>query len=133
LLFKGSDTDKKIKVVVKKDKDGKEKPPEMQDAKEEEEKELVEAIGIGMLGVEPAERGYVEELEHFAWCIRNPAPENLPRCHPEVALGDAVIALVTNKAARDGIRIDFKEEWFDIDKDETPEGEKPNVEKYKDL
>ena len=53
-------------------------------------------------GALPAERGYTEELEHWAWCIRNRAPENLPRCHPKVALGDAVIALVTNMAARQG-------------------------------
>ena len=27
-------------------------------------------------------------------------------------------------------RIDFKPEWFDIDSDETPEGETPDVSKY---
>ena len=58
-------------------------------------------------------RGYAEELEHWAWCIRNPDPENQPRCHPKVALGDAVIALTTNMAAREGRRIEFQEEWFD--------------------
>ena len=62
---------------------------------------------------EKVSRGYAEELEHWAWCIRNPAKENVPRCHPKVALGDAVIALVTNKAARWGRRIEFKKEWFD--------------------
>ena len=67
-------------------------------------------------------RGYTEELEHWAWCIRNPAPENQPRCGPKVAMGDAVIALTTNMAARKGKRIEFKKEWFDIDSDETPEG-----------
>lgn len=131
MLFRGPDTDKKIQVVQPKpDKDGKPKPPVMQDAKEDDE-EREKSVGIGMLGALPAERGYAEELEHFAWCIRNRAPENLPRCHPEVALGDAVIALTTNMAAREGKRIDFKEEWFQIDSDETPEGVKPDVEKYK--
>jgi len=72
-------------------------------------------------------RGYTEELEHWAWCIRNPAPENQPRCNPRVALGDAVIALTANIAARNGLRIEFKKEWFDIDSDETPEGDAPNV------
>jgi predicted dehydrogenase len=129
MLFKGSDTDKKIQVVLpKKGDDGKEKPPVMQEAKEEGDEE---SVGIGMLGVLPAERGYAEELEHFAWCIRNRSPENLPRCHPEMALGDAVIALTTNMAARRGERIDFKEEWFDIMSDETPEGVKPDVGRYK--
>jgi len=81
-------------------------------------------------GEQKVSRGYAEELEHWAWCIRNPALQNKPRCHPEVALGDAVIALVTNVAAREGKRIDFKPEWFKIDSDQTPEGVKPDVSRY---
>jgi hypothetical protein len=84
-----------------------------------------ESAAIGTLGTVPAKRGYTEELEHWAYCIRNRSPENLPRCHPKVALGDAVIALTTNMAARKGERVEFKEEWFDIGSDETPEGVKP--------
>ena len=37
----------------------------------------------------PPSRGYTEEIEHWAYCIRNKAPENKPRCYPAVALGDA--------------------------------------------
>ena len=75
-------------------------------------------------------RGYTEEMEHWAWCIRNPSPENQPRCKPEVAIADAVIALVSNIALANPTsqaRIDFKPEWFDIGSDETPEGVKPDV------
>jgi predicted dehydrogenase len=72
-------------------------------------------------GKEAVSRGYAEELEHWAWCIRHRSPENRPRCHPEVAMGDAIIALTTNLAARHGQRIEFKPEWFDMDQDETPE------------
>ena len=72
-------------------------------------------------------RGYTEELEHWAWCIRNPSPENQPHCGPKVAMGDAIIALVTNKAARESKRIEFKESWFDIHSDETPEEIAPSV------
>ena len=72
-----------------------------------------ESAAIGTLGTLPADRGYTEELEHWAWCIRNRAPENQPRCHPKVALGDAVIALTTNMAARQpdrqGGEIEFQE------------------------
>ena len=81
----------------------------------------------------PPSRGYTEEIEHWAWCIRNRSPENLPKCHPKVALGDAVIALTTNIAIRNPAeksRIEFKREWFDIDSDETPEGIKPDVSRY---
>ena len=75
-------------------------------------------------------RGYTEEMEHWAWCIRNPAPENQPRCKPEVAIADAVIALVSNVALHNPTtqpRIEFKPEWFDIASDETPEGVKPDI------
>ncbi len=78
----------------------------------------------------PPSRGYTEELEHWAWCIRNPSPENQPRCKPEVAIADAVIALVSNMAlANPGTqpRIEFQKEWFDISSDVTPEGIAPDV------
>jgi predicted dehydrogenase len=78
----------------------------------------------------PPSRGYTEEMEHWAWCVRNPSPENQPRCKPEVAIADAVIALVSNIALANPTtqaRIEFKPEWFDIASDETPEGVKPDV------
>jgi len=75
--------------------------------------------------VQDVSRGYTEQLEHWAWCIRNPAPENQPRCNPKVALADAVIALTTNIAAREGRRIEFDEEWFDPASPELPEGGPP--------
>lgn len=72
-------------------------------------------------------RGYTEEIEHWAWCIRNPDPENKPRCYPEVAMADAVIALTTNVAMANGANgkgghIQFKDEWFERDSDATPDG-----------
>lgn len=70
-------------------------------------------------------RGYTEELEHWAWCIRvNPEnrDSNLqPRCNPKIALGDSVIALVTNIAADKGESVTFNEKWFDPSDDATPE------------
>ena len=67
-------------------------------------------------------------MEHFAWCLRNfDFERNKPKCHPEVALADAVIALTTNQAIRNHEQIVFKDEWFKIDRDETPDGEKPEV------
>ncbi len=75
----------------------------------------------------PVSRGYTEEIEHWAWCIRNPDPANKPRCYPEVAMGDAVIALTTNVAIGRNIRgepgfVKFDEKWFERDADETPDG-----------
>lgn len=89
-----------------------------------------QAAAVGTMATGNVSRGYKEELEHWAYCIRNRAPENQPRCKPEVAMGDAIIALTANKAAREGIRIEFKEEWFEIDNDATPEGVKPDVSRY---
>lgn len=75
----------------------------------------------------PVSRGYTEEIEHWAWCIRNPDPNNKPKCYPEVAMGDAVIALTTNVAIQKNMRgepgyVKFDEKWFDRDDDETPDG-----------
>lgn len=75
----------------------------------------------------PVSRGYTEEIEHWAWCIRNRSEENKPKCYPEVAMADAVIALTTNVAINQSIRgeagfIRFKDEWFERDSDETPDG-----------
>ena len=49
-----------------------------------------------------------------------------------VALADAVVALAANLAMQRGDlgenpRIDFKETWFDIASDETPEGITPDT------
>lgn len=81
-------------------------------------------------GDRPPSRGYTEEMEHWAWCIRNPSPENQPRCKPEVAIADAVIAHVSNIALASPTsqpRIEFQSEWFDITSDVTPEGIPPDL------
>ncbi len=78
-----------------------------------------------------AERGYTEQIEHWAACIRenpnNSDPALQPHCHPKVALADAVIALATNIAARKGGRVAFDPDWFDPRSDKTPEDIKPGV------
>jgi predicted dehydrogenase len=66
-------------------------------------------------------RGYREELEHFAWCIRHPDPLNKVRCDGRVALIDAVMAIVATQAVDAGARINFKPEWFDPASDAVPD------------
>ncbi len=90
MLFKTHETGSKTKVVAAKGRQ-EERPAALQ----VDEDGDPESAAIGTLGTLPAERGYTEELEHWAWCIRNRSPENLPHCHPKVALGDAVIALTS--------------------------------------
>ena len=73
----------------------------------------------GLATADPS-RGYREELEHFAYCVRHGDASNYhddkehqPRCRGEVALADAVIALTSNIAMRQKRRIDFDPRWFD--------------------
>jgi hypothetical protein len=47
--------------------------------------------------------------------------QRLPRCHGEVAMADAIIALAGNAAMRKGERIAFKNEWFDGSSAAVPE------------
>lgn len=70
-------------------------------------------------------RGYKEEIEHWAWCIRNGEPAETLHCHPKVALADAVIALTTNIAIAKQQRMDFDPEWFDPKSDAVPGGRTP--------
>ena len=78
-----------------------------------------------------ANLGYKEEIEHWAWCVRTPAQENKPRCHPAVALCDAVIVHAANMSAGEGRPIQFKEDWFTIESNDTPEGIAPDLTRYK--
>jgi predicted dehydrogenase len=115
LLFKGSETSTKVEVKMT------DKGPAM----DTYETGGGAAVAQAALSGGPPSRGYREEIEHWAWCIKNPDPAHKPRCTPEVALGDAVIALTSNLAIERNERIEFKPEWFDVDRSETPEGKPP--------
>ena len=90
-----------------------------------------------------AVRGYRTEMEHFAYCVRmwqakkQPVSyeaekdssghgklkyaDIIPRCHGEVAMADAIIALTANMAMAKKERILFEEAWFDPASSEVPE------------
>jgi predicted dehydrogenase len=82
----------------------------------------------------PPSRGYREEMEDFAYCVRlwdtaygykkdkdGRYLQRLPRCHGEVAMADAIVALSANLAMRNRNRIEFREEWFDATKTDVPD------------
>jgi predicted dehydrogenase len=115
MLFKGSDTSTKIEV-----KAGKGGKPAMDTYETGGGAALAQAATTGNTS-----RGYKEEIEHWAWCIRNPDPANKPHCTPEVALGDAVIALTSNIAIDQQKQIKFDPAWFDPARSETPENKPP--------
>ncbi|MBP3953819.1 Gfo/Idh/MocA family oxidoreductase [Gemmata sp. G18] len=91
------------------------------------------------VGWDSAVRGYRTEMEHFAYCVRmwekkggkvdyakNDKGEFvhkdiIPRCHGEVAMADAILALTANMAMAKKERIVFEEAWFDVTKDDVPE------------
>jgi predicted dehydrogenase len=114
MLFKGSDTSTKIEVSHKGGKAA------METYETGGGAAVAQAAASG-----PVSRGYKEEIEHWAWCIRNPDPKNKPHCTPEVALGDAVIALTSNIAIAKQEKIKFDPAWFDPARSETPEGKPP--------
>ncbi len=80
---------------------------------------------------EKVSRGYKEEMEHFCFVVRNPEligkkpSEGGIRCDGVVAMGDAIMALTANRAMALGKKIEFKEEWFDPTKPDTPEADYP--------
>ncbi len=117
MLYAGSNTSSK--VSVKDDKSG----PSMDTQASGDAAPVAKAAE----SMGPVSRGYTEQIEHWAWCIRNAAPENQPRCKPEVALGDAVIALTTNVAIKKSIQgepgfVRFDDDWYDLKSDATPDG-----------
>lgn len=89
----------------------------------------------------PLSRGYREEMEDFAYCVKlwnskqgyekNAAGkyiQRLPRCHGEIAMADAIIALTANRSMKNRERIVFQEAWFQADSKEVPDSDtKPNV------
>jgi predicted dehydrogenase len=124
MLYKDADT--AAKVSVKKDKGG--YALDTQASGSYSAASTAKAASEG-----PVSRGYTEEIEHWAWCIRNQAPENKPRCYPEVAMADAVIALTTNVAMARAAKgepgyVKFSESWFERDADDTPDGSSVSAE-----
>ncbi len=86
------------------------------------------ASSLGGLATADPSKGYREELEHFAFCVRHgnasayhDDPDHKPRCRGEVAMADAIIALTSNIAMREKRRIEFKDAWFDWQSPEVPE------------
>ncbi|MFO0826241.1 MAG: Gfo/Idh/MocA family oxidoreductase [Gemmataceae bacterium] len=93
----------------------------------------------GGSGWDSAVRGYRTELEHFAYCVRKwqemkqpvsyekdkdgklKYADIIPRCHGEVAMADAIMALTANMAMDKKERIVFEDDWFKPESAEVPE------------
>jgi predicted dehydrogenase len=87
-----------------------------------------QAVAGGSSG--PVSRGYREEMEDFAYCVRMYEQAGSeeekkqwllkPRCHGRVAMQDAIIALASNAAMETRQRIVFQDDWFDAGSDKLP-------------
>ncbi len=107
-----------------------------------------QAVGKQALGDGPVSRGYREEMEDFAFCVRmhdgtkdpqerrlwrvgdsrTPGEPRGPRCHGRVAMADAIIALTSNLAMAQRRRIEFDPKWFLPDTPDVPDADmKPEV------
>ncbi|MBL8823879.1 MAG: Gfo/Idh/MocA family oxidoreductase [Planctomycetia bacterium] len=100
--------------------------------------EAATAKGKSALGSDgPVSRGYREEMEHFAYCVKmwedknvKPAERPHPRCEGTVAMADAIIALTANRAMRghagnqfQPLRIVFQKDWYDPKSDAVPDAD----------
>jgi hypothetical protein len=96
------------------------------------------AAAIGGATPTPISKGYREEMEDFAYCIRQwesglgykkktgedgkeEYVQRLPKCHGEVAMADAIIALTSNLAMARQERIVFNDDWFNAESTAIPE------------
>jgi predicted dehydrogenase len=85
------------------------------------------AVAAAASSDEKVSRGYTEEMEHFAWCIRNGIQQDTPidqhglRCPGKHAMADAIMAITANLAMKHKKRIVFKEAWFDPNDPAVPE------------
>ena len=87
-------------------------------------------------------RGYRTEMEHFAFCVRElkggqvyekdsdgeyvlAKSHRMPKCHGEVAMADAILALTSNmsmdRTTNKNPRIEFEPNWFLADSADAPE------------
>ena len=75
----------------------------------------------------PVSRGYREELEDFAYCVKlwheSKTDRRRPRCHGEVAMADAIVALTANVAMKKRQRLEFADDWFDAKSPAVPDGD----------
>jgi predicted dehydrogenase len=100
--------------------------------------EAATAKGKSALGSEgPVSRGYREEMEHFAYCLKMWEDKSVkieerphPRCEGKVAMADAIVALTANRAMRghagNGFRAErivFEKDWFDPQSKAVPDVE----------
>ena len=133
MLFHTSDVDKTIRVDEKKvvKKAGDKKPD---DKKPDDKKDIKgvpsivvskadeESQSLGRLALQGADAGFATELEHWACCCKPVGGKvDKPRCDAEAGLYTTVLTVAAARALATETRVDFKDAWFDVKSDETPD------------
>jgi hypothetical protein len=131
MLFYMADVDKTLRVVEK--KPGEKKPDEKKDSKAapvievpKDGKVDEESEALGRLALLGADAGFVAELEHWAYCCKPAADkkysaEHKPHCDAAAGVYNTVLTVAAAKAIKFETRVDFKNEWFDVKSEETPD------------
>jgi len=124
MFFHTADVDKTLRVTRKKDAQGVPFGPPVidvpKDGKADEDSE-----SYGQLALQGADAGFAAELEHWACCCKPPAGskgDTKPRCDAQAGISTTVLTVAATKAIQLGTRVDFKDEWFDVKSDDTPDG-----------
>jgi predicted dehydrogenase len=124
MLFHTHEISKNLRIIEKKvgtGKDAKIGPAiDVKDPSVDEE-----SRALGLLALRGADAGFAAELEHWACCCRPPADKAdfvlKPRCNAETGLYATVLTVAAAKAVKNETRVDFKDEWFDVKSDVTPD------------
>jgi predicted dehydrogenase len=118
MLFHMADTDKRVRVLPKKDEKS---WPLLEIPKDGGRGGDEESESIGQLALSGIDSGLTAELEHWAVCSLSPDAKSKPRCDGETALATTVMAVAATKAIELGTRVNFEDAWFDAEKKETPD------------
>jgi len=125
MLFHTTDVDKSLRVVEKKNAKGVPAIAVPKDGKADEESEA-----RGMQALHGADAGFAAELENWACCCKPGTRERVADGKSKSKLGSdaqagvytTVLTVAATNAVRLQTRVDFKDAWFDVKSDETPDG-----------
>ncbi len=120
MLFYMADVDKGLHVVEKLEKKEAKVVPVIEvpkDGKLDEESE-----SLGRLALQEADAGFATELEHWACCCKPSGGKvDKPRCDAEAGVYTTVLTAAAARDLATETRVDFKDAWFDVKSDETPD------------
>ena len=120
-----ADVDKSLRIIEKKavEKANPNRVLDFEVAKDGKADEESEALG--RLALQGADAGFAAELEHWAYCCKPAADSKSHQTSlfamQQAGLYTTVLTVAAAKALKLETRVDFKDEWFDVKSDATPD------------